>query len=278
MSLAASHLAHSHHATLELAQQAVAEVLTQIGQPISALLLFLSEEFNSLLEPVLQQAMRQTCCLNIHGCISPGLLTEKKWVMDSPAVAALAIASNPTLEPSGTEGFEFLLAPAIRSISLLWLQQTQYKGPGTLVGRPINSSQMQSTIWHGGRIQRADQLPQSIHLTNFSMQYYVSIQQSAAPTSLTDDLQRLRQKCAQAPAFGLLFPGGAEGLLDEYGLDTMLTELRAQYPDTPWIGVFNPASPGHLVPSGRPAIPTDAHHLSHTICSDSSILIVAHHV
>lgn len=296
MKRAASHLAHHHQASVALAEQAVAQTLTNLDapadQPIAALFLFLSEDFSPFLERVLQQTLRQTRCLNLHGCISPGLLTEKKWVMDRSAVAVLAIASDPNNSATTcntSPAFEFLLAPAMRSHNLLWLEQNHYTGPGTLIETPIHGTAMQANIWHGGRLQAMEQIPQAIHLENFSMQYCVNQNPEASiPRTFAEQLNQLRQRgghSAAAPDFGIMLPGLADGLLSETGLEANLAELRAQFPDTPWIGLFNPASPGHLLPTPcltsadqKAPMQTMMSGTPYTISPDPSIVILAHHV
>lgn len=290
MKYAASHLATNHQATPEFAYEAISQVLAQIEQPISCLFLFLSEEFIPIQEQILQQALQQTHCLNIHGCITSGILTEKNWSMDRPAIGVLAISSAITHRainysatkhsPDPKQDFRFILAAAAQVINPQWLEQIGANCPGTIVGEV---TQKNPNIWHSGRLNNLEHASQIIRIPGYQM-HYSSYSEADIETlqgeskSAMSTLHEYYAAQALTPEFGLFLPSQIQCISHDaqgkFFLETSLQNLRQQFPNLPWIGLFNSTNLGHLIPQPNKSYPG----LAHAVSSRTNLLILAHHV
>lgn len=99
----ATGLASGQRPLAELAERAVRDALERADcQRAEQVILFLSKDFARQPQPALRAAARTAACLQIGGCTASGLMTERGWLIDQPAAAALVLADIPR-HASGTD-------------------------------------------------------------------------------------------------------------------------------------------------------------------------------
>lgn len=149
--LAATGLAQGPRATTDLIEAAVQQALSQIpGRQAGSVLLFLSADFAADPQPALRAAARNAACLQIAGCSASGIFTEREWIIDAPAAAALVLATPLALTPPQLHRPDVpsLCLAAPNAINTNWLHAAgqRYGGvAGDITGRG------QYKVWDGGK-------------------------------------------------------------------------------------------------------------------------------
>lgn len=147
----ATGLAQGPRATTDLIEAAVQQALDQMpGRRATSVLLFLSADFAADPQPALRAAARKAACLQIAGCSASGIFTEREWIIDAPAAAALVLAAPLALtlpQPHQPDVPSLCLA-APNAVNTNWLHATgkRYGGvAGDITGRG------QYKVWDGGK-------------------------------------------------------------------------------------------------------------------------------
>lgn len=125
----ATALASADRPDPELAADVVREALARTGAEIAhSVLLFLSGEFARHAQSAVTAASRAAHCLQVVGCSAPGVFTERDWVLDRPAVAAMVMASDVSLDVALDTGEPVLslATPATASSRWLGLHPTRF--------------------------------------------------------------------------------------------------------------------------------------------------------
>lgn len=92
--IAASGLATARQPHPELVAEAVNSALNAAGvEQAEQVILFLSSHFAHDAGAAVRMASRVASCITISGSTASGIFTEKGWVLDQPAAAAMVIAS-----------------------------------------------------------------------------------------------------------------------------------------------------------------------------------------
>ncbi len=86
-----------------------------------------------------------------------------------------------------------------------------------------------------------------------------------AQSGMLQNLNSLAANLAHAPRFGVLLPGLRQALSTEGALDKQLMQIQQVFPDLSLIGLFNPASPGHIAPDADG---------THAISPENNLLIL----
>ncbi len=255
----ATHLLRQSEASIAMIEAAVGTALrkAQIDpqqDAVSGVLLFLSEDFDTLLSAALQATMRATLCTNIHGTLSCGLLNEHGWVIDSPAVAIMVFSGvhlhgNPADHACG-----FVLTSHEHRLNTAWMD----RGPQLQVGSVSGNT----ALWHAGRVCKPDDPPLTMVFDPLQLRYF-------------DNTIPPPGRHPTPPQFGLLFPNIDLVLSDHQALDRQLAQLRRHYPGLPLLGLFDPAAAGHVLPLADTA---DGGVPRHHISPHHNLLILAHHV
>lgn len=159
----ATGLATSHTASEELAYQAVSAAMDKAGLSIaSSVLLFLTPEFAREPQSALRAATRAASCTQIIGCSAVGIFTEKDWVLDTPAAAAMVFGDGVSLEPAhhAQGDAQLLTLAAPNAIHTEWLGK-----PGQRFGGVSGDATGQGPfcVWQGGRVARHGRCEVAIH-------------------------------------------------------------------------------------------------------------------
>ncbi len=151
---AASGLAQGRVAEPGLAREAVRDAMerAQLEHP-QAVLLYLSADFAADPQPALTAAARAAGCLQVAGCTAAGVFTERDWVLDAPAAAALVLGDGFDLRPArrgdGEAGAELTLA-APNALDMAWLAAGGRRFGGVSGDA---TGQGPYSVWSGGRVQ-----------------------------------------------------------------------------------------------------------------------------
>lgn len=93
---AASGVAVGAQPSPDLAEAAVRQALADAGlERAGSVVLFLSADFSRQAQAAILAAARASGCLQVAGCTASGLLTERGWLLEQSAAAALVIENTP---------------------------------------------------------------------------------------------------------------------------------------------------------------------------------------
>lgn len=116
-----------HHASPELASEAVTNAMNKAGISIAnSVLLFLTSEFAGNPQAAIRAAAKAANCTQVMGCSATGIFTEDDWVLDAPAVAAMVFGDDVALQlPKLNDSHQPLLTlSAPNAINSTWLSDT----------------------------------------------------------------------------------------------------------------------------------------------------------
>lgn len=100
---AASGLAVGTQPSPDLAAAAVRQALAAAGlERAGSVVLFLSADFSRQPQSAILAAARASGCLQVAGCTASGLLTERGWLLEQSAAAALVIENTPDRDSQTT--------------------------------------------------------------------------------------------------------------------------------------------------------------------------------
>ncbi|MBI3147809.1 MAG: FIST C-terminal domain-containing protein [Betaproteobacteria bacterium] len=149
--LAASALIHAPRAEAELAARAVEEASRRAGLTRPArVLLFLTPQMLPCAAAAVKAAARAAQCLQVTGCVAPGIFSESEWVLDAPAAAALVLSDAFVPKSGSTDQACTLTLLAPDMFRPDWL------GPETRhFGALVGEAQLRAAypLWSAGRIQ-----------------------------------------------------------------------------------------------------------------------------
>ena len=165
----------------DLAGQAVREAMAaaDLEHP-QAVLLYLTSEFAQDPKPAIAAAARAAGCLQVTGCTTAGVFTEKDWVLDAPAAAAMVFGDGLNLHAHHAEvetpGSEIFTLSAPNALDLHWLVAG---GPrfGAISGDA--TGQGPYSVWTGGRIQPGNRVEMALQGADIS----VGVSQGIRPLS-----------------------------------------------------------------------------------------------
>lgn len=151
--IASTALAAADRPLPELAAEAVREALEKCGQRIArTVLLFLSGEFARHAQPAVTAASRAANCLQVLGCTATGVFTEKDWILDRPAAAAMVLAGDAgAVAPAGAGAPAISFAVADRA-DPDWLAATAAR-IGVLSSG--STAQEPGRVWCHGKLAEA---------------------------------------------------------------------------------------------------------------------------
>jgi small ligand-binding sensory domain FIST len=152
MKVAATGLATGRIASPDLARQAVEQALAGLqGKSASSVLLFLSPDFANNPQPSLLAACKAAACTQLAGCTATGILTEKEWIQDAPAAAALALTAPLNIgAPQLARHEPILCLAAPNAINTNWLHDNRQRFGGVAGDA---TGQGAYKIWANGRVQ-----------------------------------------------------------------------------------------------------------------------------
>lgn len=147
----ATGLAMGREAIPALAQRAVAEAMDKAGLKVAdSVLLFLTSEFARDPQPALRAASVAASSLQVVGCSAPGIFTDRDWVLDAPAAAAMVFGGGLSLMPEhAPEPDQHLLTLAApNAINITWLAT-----PGLKFGGVSGDATGQGpfSVWHNAK-------------------------------------------------------------------------------------------------------------------------------
>lgn len=120
----ATALASGNQPEEALASEAVSAAMHEADITLaSSVLLFLTADFAHDPLPALRAAARAANCTQIMGCSAPGIFTEREWVIDAPAAAAMVFPAGVSLQPPLPDDDEQLLLAmtAPNAININWM-------------------------------------------------------------------------------------------------------------------------------------------------------------
>jgi len=143
---AASALISGNEAVPQLAEQAVHAALAAGGDSrANGVILFLSPEFARHAQPAVLAAARAAQCTQVFGGIAAGLCTERGWVVDRPAAAALVLGGGASLQPAETAGDHPLLCCTASPFPSEWANSRRY-------GLLYHGGSNDGAVWQQGRL------------------------------------------------------------------------------------------------------------------------------
>lgn len=154
-----------------------------------AVLLYLTSDFSQDPKPAITAASRAAHCLQVSGCTTAGVFTEKDWVLDAPAAAAMVFGEDLSLHPMHGETdpplARTLTFAAPNALDLLWLNAD---GPrfGGVSGDA--TGQGPYSVWMGGRIQESGHCELSL----LGADLRIGVSQGIRPLSRPAALQRVQ--------------------------------------------------------------------------------------
>lgn len=96
----------------ELARQAVQQAMTKLGVTVAnSVLLFLTPPFTRNLQPTLRTVAGAANCMHVVGCVATGILTEQHAALKTPAVAAMVLSGDVSLQHQASPLMLSLAAP-----------------------------------------------------------------------------------------------------------------------------------------------------------------------
>jgi small ligand-binding sensory domain FIST len=147
----ATGLATGSKAAPELAAEAVRQAMKAAKTDVaSSVLLFLTSEFARDPVPALRAAAKAGSCIQVMGCSAPGILTERDWILDAPAAAAMVFSDGAGLQPVTTAKPSQLLLTlaAPNAINRTWMS-----APGLRFGGVSGDAMGQGpfSVWQNGK-------------------------------------------------------------------------------------------------------------------------------
>lgn len=148
----ATALVHAPRAVPELAAAAVEEACRGAGLSRPAqVLLYLTPHLAACAGEAIKAAARVSQCLQVTGGIAPGIFTEREWVLDAPAAAALVLDEH-YLTPSGANHASCTLLLAAPEVFPAHAMAPDGPCFGALLGEPHAPADY--SVWSAGRIQK----------------------------------------------------------------------------------------------------------------------------
>ncbi len=156
----ATGFAAGDHAVPELAAVAVKDALANMGSDYAhSVILLLSGHFTRHAQVAVTAASRAARCLQVSGCTAPGVFTEKAWVLDQPAAAALVMCGEASLGlPRDDQARLCFSTPS--QLSPEWLSDGRERF-GTLA--TDGDGETEGQVWAQGKIAASGRSETSLH-------------------------------------------------------------------------------------------------------------------
>ena len=230
----------------QLVEEAAKKALDKAGlASVQSVLLFLTPEFASNIQPVLAAVVRKTQCLKIIGGLAAGVFTESDWQQDRPSVAMMVFGNGISFaHPNDND--EPLFCFSGRHPPVKWSSAKKRYG-GMFLGSILGGSATHQAVWKQAKIEPSLQIESCItgRHTEFDVStgLHILCPPQRVDQSRIHDVQRLNGQNALTNLARSL-PTGLSGAITEY-----LPYLVALVSDTE-----ESINPGPEIPNMAPVI------------------------
>ena len=178
-----------------LAERAVGEALEKAGLSVArSVLLFMTPEFSSQVQPILSAVARRASSLEVVGGLSAGVFTESGWQLDRPSIAVMVFGDGYALS-SSKDPDQPVLSYFNGSLPADWKHDVVRYGGLFSGGFSGNDIGIDSFWQHGRPVEEAKPMQVQISGAKTQVGYSCGLQLLGAPQRIEQsygfDLERL---------------------------------------------------------------------------------------